>query len=491
MVRKDISGEVVLKHELPYSAAWKIIEEKYQRDNWCDEGFYRVGTHEAAANSKFHNWQIGWVGGGMVTLPLLMAGTPESKNRAIRNIDWIFSTTQLENGLFQAVRHKGLSYGDGFDTPGTETWYMVRKQADALYFLIKTFMALQVQDKMWQLPTDWENGTKKLADLFVTNFKKYGQLGQYFDCVTGEVIIGGSTAAAMVPGALALAGQFYKNADYIETAEALAEQLDIHVQAGITIGGPGEILKCADSESAFAMLESFIILYETTGKQHWLARAEAMANQSITWCASYDYTFPPDSWFGRLDIRAAGSVWANVQNKHSAPGPCTLSGDALFKLFRYTGNILYLNQIQETAHNITQYLCRTDKQIGDSSMMKPGYMCERVNFSDWEEKENIGGSLFGSCWPEVTLMLTLTELPGIYLQSDTGFICVFDHINVKLVSMVDGKTTLEIENPTAFDADVRIFAEKSTDVKNIPGKAEILNWQICKIGAGETEKITI
>ena len=43
-------------------------------------------------------------------------------------------------------------------------------------------------------------------------------------------------------------------------------KLDVRdVQAGVTVGGPGEILKCPDSESAFAMLESFIVLYEVTG----------------------------------------------------------------------------------------------------------------------------------------------------------------------------------------------------------------------------------
>jgi hypothetical protein len=47
-------------------------------------------------------------------------------------------------------------------------------------------------------------------------------------------------------------------------------------------------------------------------------------------------------------------------------------------------------------------------------------MCERVNFSDWEGRENIGGTLFGSCRPEDSLSLTAAGLPGIYVQPDTG-----------------------------------------------------------------------
>jgi hypothetical protein len=326
----------------------------------------------------------------------------------------------------------------------------------------------------------------------VMTFQKFGQLGQYLDYETGDVVVGGSTASAMAPGALALAGQFFTQPEYMEVADALARRLyTCDVQAGITTGGPGEILKGADSESAFAMLESLIVLYEVTGEAHWLAWAEDMAAQCLTWCASYDYAFPPESWFGRLDMRAAGSVWANVQNKHCAPGICTLSGDSLFKLFRYTGKRIYLEQIQETAHNLPQYLSRADRPVGDPAIMKPGYLCERVNFSDWERRENVGGFLFGSNWPEVSLMLTVVDLPGIYVQPDTGLLCVFDHLDVQLVSGDEDGAVLDCHNPTAFDADVRIFTEPSSAAGTILGQTAALHWPTCTVPAGATRRISV
>jgi hypothetical protein len=490
-VRKDLTGPVRLQHGLPFSAAFAITEEKQQRENWCEEGYYRVGTHDAAASSKYQDWQAGWVGGGMIPAAFLIAGGAESRQRAIRNLDWMFERAQLPSGLFYAVYHQGAACGDGFDIPGTERWHMVRKQADALYFVIKAFHALQGQDPEWRLPAQWQAGTRRLADRLADTFRRFGQLGQYLDCETGDVVVGGSTAAAMAPGALALAGQYFDHPDYLDAAEAVARHLDERdAQAGITTGGPGEILKCADSESAFAMLESFVVLYEVTGKARWLERARAMAAQCLTWCASYDYAFPPGSPFGRLDMRAAGSVWANVQNKHSAPGICTLSGDALFKLFRYTGNRLWLDQIQETAHNLPQYLSRADRPVGEPPAMRPGYMCERVNFSDWEGRANIGGSLFGSCWPEVSLLLTVAELPGIYAQPDTGLLCAFDHVEARLVD-AGGVLALECRNPTAFDAAVRIFAESSADARTILGQAAALRWPMLEIPAGATRVMSL
>jgi hypothetical protein len=486
-VRKDLTGPVTLKHELPFSAAFTINEEKQQRENWCDEGYYRVGTHENAARCKYQDWQLGWTGGGMTPVAFLANGQADSRQRALRNLDWMFEQAQLPSGFFHAMYSKGVACGDGFDIPGTERWYMVRKQADGLYFLIKAFHVLHGQDAEWQLPPCWEAGTRRLADRFVDTFRRFGQLGQYLDCETGDVVVGGSTASAMAAGALALAGQYFNQPEYIAVAEAIARQLDERdVQAGITTGGPGEILKCADSESAFAMLESFVVLYEVTGSRHWLERAEAMAAQCLTWCASYDYVFPPDSPFGQLDMRAAGSVWANVQNKHSAPGLCTFSGDSLFKLFRYTGNRLWLDQIQETAHNLPQYLSRADRPVGEPPRMRPGYMCERVNFSDWEGRENIGDSLsVGSCWPEVSLLLTVAELPGIYVQPDTGLLCVFDHVEARLIEGAGGPA-LECRNPTAFDAEVRIFAEPAAVACTILGQAAALRWPTVSIPAGAT-----
>lgn len=491
-VRKDLSGPVTLKHQLPFSAAFAITEDKYQRENWCEEGYYRIGTHDAAAVCKFADWQVGWVGGGMVPAAFLVAGQAESRQRAIRNLDWMFSRAQHPSGLIYVMYTKGVHSGDCFDFPGTDRWYMTRKQSDVLYFLIKTFHVLHGQDATWRLPAHWEAGTRRLADRFVDTFRRFGQLGQYLDCETGDVLVGGSTAAAMAPGALALAGQYFRHPACTEVAEAIARHLDERdVRAGITTGGPGEILKCPDSESAFAMLESFVVLYEVTGNPHWLARAEAMAAQCLTWCASYDYAFPPASPFGRLDMRAAGSVWANVQNKHSAPGICTLSGDALLKLFRYTGNRLWLDQIQETAHNLTQYLSRTDRPVGNPPAMRPGYMCERVNFSDWEGRENIGGSLFGSNWPEASLLLTATELPGIYAQPDTRLLCVFDHVEVRWIEIGGGKGALECRNPTAFDAEVRVLVEPSTAAREVLGQAAVLRWPTLVIPAGQTRSMAV
>ena len=496
VVRRDLSGPADLAPELPFSAAWRIVEKKYHEDNWCEDGYFRVGTHGAAARSRYQDWQAGWVGGGMVPFPMLLAGGPLSRSRALQNLSWMFDTAQHANGLFDPIRRQGVSYADGFDVPGTEAWYMVRKQADVLYFLGKTLRLLDrlepdetIEAARHSVP-HWRAGTLRLAELLAGTFSRSGQLGQYLDRDTGDVVVGGSTAAAIAPAALALCGELFDEPRYREVAIAIARQLDERdVRAGITTGGPGEILKCADSESAFAMLESFVVLFEVTGDRYWVQRAEAMAAQCATWCHSYDYRFPGDSWFGRLGMRTSGSVWANVQNKHSAPGICTLSGDSLLKLFRATGNLLSLELIRETAHNLPQYLSREDRQVGDPESMKPGWMCERVNTSDWEGQRNVGGSLFGSCWPEVSLMLTTVELPGLYVQPDADVVCVLDHLDLVLRDRIGDELVVMLGNPTRFDADVRVFSERASETRRALGQAAAVSWPVVSIPAGSARRL--
>ncbi len=489
-VRKDLSGPVTLHHSLPFSAAWDIQEAKYNEHNWNAAGYYAVGVRKDwdAGDNKYQDWQLGWVGGGMATLPLLFQGTMESRARALRNLDWLFTIGTAPSGVPYGVFHKGRPFSDHFRQVDSTRWVMVRRLGDVLYFACKQFDVLRKQDPAWVPPTAWERSVRALADGLVGVFAKYGQLGQFLDWNTWEIVVGGSTAGAMVPAGLALAGSWFGEPRYTETAARLGRHfLERDVLAGVTTGGPGEILQCPDSESAFALLESLVVLYETTGDRAWLTPAEAMARQCLTWCASYDHQFPPESWFGRLGMCAVGSVWANVQNKHSAPGICTLSGDSLFKLWRATGCDLYLEQLRETAHNLPQYLSRADRPVGEAQYMPPGFMCEHVNSSDWEGVGGVGGNLFGSCWCEVSLMLTTVEVPGIYVQPDIRRIEVFDHVDVVALAPVAGRMRLRVTNPTAFEARVRLLAESSREARERPlGQNALWGAPLVVVPAGQT-----
>jgi hypothetical protein len=408
---------------LPFDEQFEIQKEKFNTMNWLeDPGFYMVGTDK----SRFQVWQPGWTGGAMSGYALMKLGGEQEWEREMRTLSFLFST-QCESGFFHGiVDAEGKIYSDAFQQPGADHWHLIRKSADVLYFLFKHFALMQERNK--EIPEEFREGARKTADGFVRLWKTYGQFGQFVDVHTGEICVGGSTSAGIAPAGLAKAYAFFGDQKYLETAEESAEYYyQQHLRKGYTTGGPGEILQCVDSESGFGLLESFVVLYEVTGSKKWLTYAEECAHYCSSWVVSYNYQFPPESEFGRHHMKTVGSVFANLQNKHSAPGICTLSGDSLLKLWQWTQNPLYLELVKDIALTIGQYMSTNNDPIYDWDLLPEdrekgspdqlevhrlpqGFICERVNMSDWETDRCVGGVFHGSCWSETSNLLALAEV---------------------------------------------------------------------------------
>lgn len=423
-LRKCMQLPAAYSQTLKVAEAWKIHEEKFNRDNYnANMKTYTVGTeygHEFW--DKYQVWQPGWTGGAISSYPLMKCGNAQSYARGKDTLDFLFKTQQ-PSGFFIGLIDETLQYfGDGFDTPATHDYHMVRKSADVLYFAFKHFDVMQ--EKRDVIPSAWLAGIQNLADAFVRLWERYGQIGQFVSHTTGELIVGGSTAGALVPAGLLRAAEWFECPQYAEIAKKIARQYLVRdLENGYTGGGPGEIMQAPDSESAFLLLESFVALYVATKAEEWLCAAKFAAQMASSWVVAYNYTFPPQSEFARLDIKTIGSVFANVQNKHSAPGICTLSGDSLYKLYQYTQDVRYLELLLDIAGNIFQYISTEHRPIYSRDVparkSPSGYINERVNMSDWEGKENVGSILYGSTWAETSSMLIIAEL-GDLLEEQLG-----------------------------------------------------------------------
>ncbi|UVI28791.1 hypothetical protein [Paenibacillus spongiae] len=495
-IRKDLTGPSEHRHEIPFSTSWDILEEKYNRDNWqAVHEFYRSST---SPDPVFGEWQTGWVGGAINTYPMLAIGSGLSKARSIRTLNFMFDTIQAPSGFFYGIYCKGNRYGDAFRRHEETSIVLLRKNADVLYFMTKQLMLLDQLGE--EMPANWKDGLIRACDAFVRLWNKYGQFGQFIDLDKEEILIGGSAGAAIAPAGLTLAGQYFNRPDYIAIAKEAGQYYYEHfMKQGVTTGAPGEICQCPDSESAFALLESYVVLYEATGDRKWLGMAEETAKLCATWVVSYDYEYAEETEFRKLDLRSSGAVWASVQNKHASPGICTFSGVSLFKLYRATANEFYLELLQDIAHNLPQYMSREDRPLriswggnrNGTQYSRPGWMGERVNLSDWEGKENIGEVAGGSCWCEVSNMLTYLEVPGVYIQPDTGNIRAIDHVDAEVVDNNNAAMTVKLTNPTHFTAKVRIFVENSLEMKRVLGENALLDHRLIVIGPSSEYILTI
>jgi len=421
--RKIMGLDATRPKVLPFDKQFEIQKNKFNKMNWNDTfGIYMVGTDR----TQFQVWQPGWVGGALSGYPLMKLGGELEAGRQISTLRFLFST-QTESGFFPGIVDiEGNVFGDGFDKEGTDTWHLIRKSSDVLYFLFKHFKLMK--ERNIEVPADFIAGAKKAADGFVKLFETYGQFGHFIDVNTGEICVGGSTSAAIAPAGLAEAYRFFGDEKYLKIAEAGAEYYhENYLRKGYTTGGPGEILQCVDSESAFGLLESYVVLYDVTKDTKWLQYARENAHYCSSWVVSYNYRFPEKSEFGRYGMKTVGSVFANLQNKHSAPGICTLSGDSLVKLWRWTEDPLYLELIKDIALTIGQYMSTDEAPIFDretpdnirdsdntalleSYRLPQGFINERVNMSDWEGDNGVGGVFNGSCWSETSNLLSIAEV---------------------------------------------------------------------------------
>jgi len=477
-IRKHKTNQSGFKNSLSYSECMQTLEEKYNKQNFVEQhGYYAIGMRE----NFLQDWQIGWTGGMITTYPLLFAGSKTTQERVIKNFNWLFPNGISPSGFYWDAGQKGTEWiGGDIRNMHTKNWHLIRKSGDAIWYIIKQFMLMDQQQI--EVKTSWKEGNKKVCDAFVQLWNKYHQIGQFVDSQTGEIVVGGSTSGGIVPAGLALASVYYKDSTYLNTAIAIANYYNQQfVEKGISCGGPGDALQNFDSESAYALVESYVTLYEITKDKQWLTIAENAAKQFITWVVSYNYKYNDTTAFAKANIHTIGGVYANIQNKHSAPGICTASGIGLLKLFRYTNNRLYLDVLQDMAHHITQYLPHPKKPLGNTPF---GWVSERVNMTDWEGPQSIGYILPISTWAETSLMLTTIEIPGIYIDAKKSLVTAFDNVNVAIIANTVTELVVEISNPTPTDAHIRVFEDKNTN--SIWGENTLYNGQKVFVAAGKT-----
>lgn len=456
-IRASLAPAKPLRPDLPFSAAAALIEDHYNRDSWRPAlGVYAT---DCGAQAPF-TFQTGWCGGVISTLPLLAAGQPETRARARQTLETFFRHAPAPNGLFYGkMRPDGAWCADyAHDTarPYTHQWTLVRRQADALHYLLRQVALLERLDPDRATPPLWDDILRRAAAAFAGLWRREGQFGQFIHQQTGEILVGGSASGALVPAALINAWRRYREPAFLETACDAAEFFAREFLArGFTTGGPGDALQNPDSESAAALVESFAELHAVTGDTRWVRYGREAAALLATWVMPYDFPFPPGTEFHRLGIRSRGSVFANTQNKHAAPGICTHAGAGLFHLARVTRDRRLLDLIRDIARFIPQCVSRPGRPVRapDGRALPPGWINERVNTSDWDE--NIGGVFHGSTWCEVAMLLTALELPGVYVPPGGAEAVVFDHIEARVEN-----NTLLLRNPTPFPATVRLFFDQ-------------------------------
>lgn len=472
--RKKHTVEETPRNLMPMSEVFtrmvRNIEERYHvGDKW---------EYYCPENADWMSY--GWIGGLMNTYPMLALGDAEHVRKVKNTFDFGLLNGYGKSGYYYDVLGadgKVFSRDAAQAQPGIG---LTRKNADVLYWMVKQFMLLKKQGKADVISKEWEKQVRGLADAFASTWKAEGTWGNYLNIETGKVAAFNTTSGAMAVGGLALAATYYNVPEYLDIARRVASDYYANFAlVGFTSGGCGDILQNADSETAVALLTSLMTLYETTGEEVYLKQSTDLADLCATWTVSFPYRLPENTALAKLGANLTGAVWASTQNKHGAPGFCTQSGDALFKIYRATGNVLYADLLRDIIHAHAE------------GVQPNGKITERLTYCDADSRGSRGdGGKTG--WNETNGALMALEIPGIYVRTDLGTAYTFDHVVVKEIKKNGKSLSLKLYNPTKYDATVTLFAEDGAQAVIPLGDNAFLDWkQKVKVAAGKTVTVKI
>ena len=501
--RRDGIGPVKSRHELPLLASRRLIEERMALEQWADvPGIFATRSPTAplattAEPDRESTFQTGADGALALVLPALATGAPEARARAASVLDFQLRG-QAASGFFHAASDGTAWWDEGGAPPmlgGAEArgarsrrWTHIGRNAEALFLAMKQVLLLQQLEPSYRLADPWRTGLARCADAFVRLWSRSKQFGQYVSVDSGDITVGGSTAGALAPAALALSAQVLDTEGYLRVAVAAAEAFHTRfVQNGMTLGGAPAALQCPDSRSAAGLLTSFVTLAEATGESIWFDRAAEIAHQLASWTVAWDAPLPADSTLGKLGARTTGAVLVSAQDKWGLPGFAGLSGDALFRLYRATGRVAYLELLRETVHGSTQYVATLDRRPDPDC--KPGWVAGRIPIGDALGSPGEVGRQTPAGTAQAACLMIAAEIPSIYVQPDTGFLFVFDHVEARVREKTPERLRITVHNPTRFDTEVRILAELDRERSRPLGAFPLVGLRSLTLVAGATDDV--
>ena len=132
---------------------------------------------------------------------------------------------------------------------------IVRKNADATYYIFKQFDLMQ---KM-KIPVKavWKEDNLKAVEAQVKTWEKYGQLGQFVNEQTGELIIGNTSSAGIFPASLCAAYKQTGDKKYLKTAEEIGDYYyDNFISKGLSCCGPGDAMQSVELPGVYVNLDT-------------------------------------------------------------------------------------------------------------------------------------------------------------------------------------------------------------------------------------------
>lgn len=313
----------------------------------CDKLFYKChsallkGEELKKAMEDPENWkltvfadsyEIGWAGQCALTARLFaLNGYKNGYEMDVKIAESCldaYVSIQEENGLLYT------RYGEYIRLPEEE-----RRLPDACNIgwamceLMRSYRMFKEHGKVKQ---NYYEFSVKIAEFAVKNFHAEYGFAKTWNIDGTPVSTAGSVGGFMIMG-LCEVHRETKDQRYLDT---IIKAMDFYytrdIDHFICVAGALDCA-CIDKETVYPFLEAALYLYELTGEELWLERAQKAAYYFFSWMMFYDCIYDSDADFSKYGYHTTGGTLISAE--HSALDAWgALVVDAMFKLWHITGN---------------------------------------------------------------------------------------------------------------------------------------------------------
>lgn len=285
---------------------------------------YDDGEWTSALAGHFERVEAGFQGQNIALATAFLQdyawnGNEESLHVGERTLEWWAENAPLDSGLFQTRlyptstpdeaepdKRGGWSPEEGIDTCNL---------GEGAYWFLR---ASELADEIGRPHPEWREIGLDVCEFFVENQLEDGTFGRLWSR-DGECIESESTTGAFIIWPLVKAYQMTGDGTYLETAETAFETyVERDLEAVACAGGAIDI-ESIDKEGGWPLLMAALDLYEATGAEEYVERAEEAAYYLASWQCHYSAPLPAESMLEEIGYDTYGGT--HVAAAHQCQDP--------------------------------------------------------------------------------------------------------------------------------------------------------------------------
>jgi hypothetical protein len=310
---------------------WELGIQFAKESLWAEEKTFKGFSIGLSWNGSMWvqrpswKYEIGWAGQNISLANSLLSdyvktGDKDSLAKGVQCLDTWLRYARLKNGLFRCH----FDYLLGLEDPKNEVQDACNLGAAAMGYFEASDLAASCGLKK----PEYRAAALGICDFVLKVMAQDGRIGRTWMSDGRPVETEGTTGAFLVPPLVRAYRVSHRNEYLAAAVKAFAHYFGGLAAAGYTTAGALDT-DCIDKESAMPLLKAALELYEATGKEEYLRRAEDVSYYLATWQWHYTVPYHEGSALAGIGYDTLGGTSVSAQHHHQDPYALIIVNDWL------------------------------------------------------------------------------------------------------------------------------------------------------------------